>query len=76
MPLTKEDKLELFELLEKEVGIRLSSLMPRSERLRIIDELLKDPSSPIPQEVARTLPEAVRLEFFDQGVEKGAIKLG
>lgn len=74
-PLTKENKLELFEILAKKDSIRSSSLIPRSERLRIVDELLKGSSSPFPPEVARSLPEAVKLEMFDQAVEGGAIKI-
>jgi hypothetical protein len=74
-PLTKEAKLELFEMLAKKEVIRLTSLIPRSERLRIVDEQFKNPQSPIPWEMARSVPEAVKLEMFDDGVESGAIQI-
>lgn len=46
--------------------------MPESEKLSLVDELLKTPRSPIPQDYPLTKEQ--KLDLFDELVEGGAIK--
>ena len=38
--------------------------IPESERLRVVEELLKDPRSPVPWEVARSLTREQKLDYL------------
>jgi hypothetical protein len=48
--------------------------IPEDEKLRILEELLSDPSCPIPRDASRQFSRDVKLQLFEDLCEGGAIK--
>jgi hypothetical protein len=48
--------------------------MSENEKLRLIDELLSRPDSPIPPQVIPNLPKESKLELLDEIIKDGILK--
>jgi hypothetical protein len=50
------------------------SQLPDSEKLRIVDNFMNRPDSPIPKEVVPNLPDEMKSDLFKKLVDNGVIK--
>jgi hypothetical protein len=51
-----------------------NKLIPETEKISIVDEVLNIPGCPIPPEVIRSLTRELKLDLFDKLISGGAIK--